>query len=377
MNMMLKYCKYFIPAVTGILFIIFILMGQNYPTYFFIAWSLFLFIGDYVLPRDKEIEQFSFPAILNFSIYINLPILFCLIFLVVSVFGNNSPNWYIEGLYSTLSVDFYQVVESFTLLDKISIIFQTTLLIGILGTVPGHELTHRKQNKFDMFIGNWMLAFSWDCTFAIEHVYGHHKDVCLEEDPASAKRGENIYLFIVRASVLEQISGWRLEAERLKRRNQNVLSVHNRMIIGYSRSLIITILAYIFGGLIGMAAFILCAFIAKLYLEAINYIEHYGLVRERGKPVEMRHSWNSNHFLSSIYLCNVTRHSDHHRSAKLYFWELNPTHDDAPLLPYGYLSMLYLVLITPFLYKKIMAKKLAYWDRNNATEYERNYYAVQ
>ena len=377
MNMMLKYCKYYIPAVTGILFIIFILMGQNYPTYFFIAWSLFLFIGDYVLPRDKEIEQFSFPAILNFSIYINLPILFCLIFLVVSVFGNNSPNWYIEGLYSTLNVDFYQVVESFTLLDKISIIFQTTLLIGILGTVPGHELTHRKQNKFDMFIGNWMLAFSWDCTFAIEHVYGHHKDVCLEEDPASAKRGENIYLFIVRASVLEQISGWRLEAERLKRRNQNILSVHNRMIIGYSRSLIITILAFIFGGIIGMAAFILCAFIAKLYLEAINYIEHYGLVRERGKPVEMRHSWNSNHFLSSIYLCNVTRHSDHHRSAKLYFWELNPTHDDAPLLPYGYLSMLYLVLITPFLYKKIMAKKLAYWDRNNATEYERNYYAVQ
>ena len=377
MNMMLKYCKYYIPAMTGILFIIFILMGQNYPTYFFIAWSLFLFIGDYVLPRDKEIEQFSFPAILNFSIYINLPILFCLIFLVVSVFGNNSPNWYIEGLYSTLSVDFYQVVESFTLLDKISIIFQTTLLIGILGTVPGHELTHRKQNKFDMFIGNWMLAFSWDCTFAIEHVYGHHKDVCLEEDPASAKRGENIYLFIVRASVLEQISGWRLEAERLKRRNQNILSVHNRMIIGYSRSLIITILAFIFGGILGMAAFILCAFIAKLYLEAINYIEHYGLVRERGKPVEMRHSWNSNHFLSSIYLCNVTRHSDHHRSAKLYFWELNPTHDDAPLLPYGYLSMLYLVLITPFLYKKIMAKKLAYWDRNNATEYERNYYAVQ
>ena len=113
MNMMLKYCKYFIPAVTGILFIIFILMGQNYPTYFFIAWSLFLFIGDYVLPRDKEIEQFSFPTILNFSIYINLPILFCLIFLVVSVFGNNSPNWYIEGLYSTFSVDFYQVVESF------------------------------------------------------------------------------------------------------------------------------------------------------------------------------------------------------------------------------------------------------------------------
>ena len=374
---MLKYFKYFIPSLTGILFIFSILMGQNYPTYFFILWSLFLFIGDYVLPRDQEIQQFSYPAILNFSIYINLPILFGLIFLVVSVFGNDSPNWYIEGLYSMFNVDFIQVVGSFTLLDKISIIFQTTLLIGILGTVPGHELTHRKQNKFDMFMGNWMLAFSWDCTFAIEHVYGHHKDVCLDEDPASAKRGENIYLFIIRASFEEQISGWKLEAERLKRRKQNVFGIHNRMIIGYSRSLMITILAFVFGGLIGMFSFLLCALSAKLFLEAINYIEHYGLVREKGKPVEMRHSWNSNHFLSSIYLCNVTRHSDHHRSTKLNFWELNPTHKDAPLLPYGYLSMLYLVLLTPFLYKKIMATKLVYWDQNSASEYERNYYTAQ
>ena len=374
---MLKYLKYFIPALTGILFIIFVLMGQNYTTYFFIAWSLFLFIGDYVLPRDKEIQQFSYPAILNFSIYINLPILFCLIFLVVSVFGNNSPNWYIEGLYSMFNVDFIQIVDSFTLTDKVSIIFQTTLLIGILGTVPGHELTHRKQNKIDMFIGNWMLAFSWDCTFAIEHIYGHHKDVCLDEDPASAKRGENIYLFVIRASFQEQLSGWKLEAERLKRRKHNLLSIHNRMIIGYSRSLMITSLAFIFGGLIGMSSFLLCALIAKLFLEAINYIEHYGLVRENGKPVGMRHSWNSNHFLSSIYLCNVTRHSDHHRSTKLNFWELNPTHEDAPLLPYGYLSMLYLVLLTPFLYKKIMAKKLVDWDQNSATEYERNYYTMQ
>jgi len=373
---MLKYLKYYIPSMTGILFIISIFMGYNNPTYFFITWSLFLFIGDYLLPRDEETQQFSYPEILNSSIYINLPILFCLIFLVVSIFSNESPNWYIEGINSILNIDFIQIVDSFTLLDKVSIILQTTLLIGILGTVPGHELTHRKQNKFDMFMGNWMLAFSWDCTFAIEHVYGHHKDVCLEEDPASAKRGENIYLFIIRASILEQFSGWRLEAERLKRRNEKFLSIQNRMIIGYSRSLMITILAFVFGGLIGMTVFLLCAIIAKLYLEAINYIEHYGLVREKGKPVGMRHSWNSNHFLSSIYLCNVTRHSDHHRSTKLNFWELNPTHEDAPLLPYGYLSMLYLVLVTPFLYKKIMAKKLAYWDLNNATEYEREYYSV-
>ena len=145
------------------------------------------------------------------------------------------------------------------------------------------------------------------------------------------------------------------------------------MIVGYLRSLIITIAAFIFGGVIGMLCFLLCAFLAKSFLEAINYIEHYGLVRERGKEVNMRHSWNSNHVLSSIYLCNVTRHSDHHRAANLNFWELNPSHKDAPVLPYGYLSMLYLVLATPFLYNKLMAKELIDWDQNHANEYERSY----
>jgi len=371
---MLKYLKHYIPAFTGVLFIVFVLLGENYPTFFAIAWSLFLIVGDYVLPRDTEIQKFSYPSILNVSIYINLPILFCLIFLVVSVFGNNSPDWYVDGLYALFNVDFLAVVNSFTVADKFSILFQTTLLVGILGTVPGHELTHRKKKKFDMFVGNWMLAFSWDCTFAIEHVYGHHKEVCLDEDPASAKRGENIYLFLIKASYEEQISGWKLEAARLKRRNQNVFSIHNRMLVGYLRCTTITILAFMFGGLFGVLAFLLCAFAAKLLLEAINYIEHYGLVREKGKPVGMRHSWNSNHLLSSVYLCNVTRHSDHHRSTALNFWELDPCHDDAPLLPYGYLSMLYLVLLTPFLYKKIMAKELSKWDQNIATEYERNYY---
>ena len=34
-----------------------------------------------------------------------------------------------------------------------------------------------------MFIGNCLLSFSWDCNFAVEHVYGHHKNVCLDTDP--------------------------------------------------------------------------------------------------------------------------------------------------------------------------------------------------
>ena len=364
---MLKYIKYFIPVCTGSLAIYIFLMGEYYPT----------IVGDLLFPRDLEVQKFSHPFLLNLSLYMNFPILFLLVLLVVSFFSSDLPIWYINIWETKFNIHFMQIKESFNIFDKISLIMQTTLSICILGTVPAHELTHRKRNKLDMFIGNWLLAFTWDCAFAIEHVYGHHKYVCLPEDPASAKRGENVYLFIVKGIVKEHIAAWKIEINRMKRQNINFIGLKNRMIIGYFRSLVITMIILIFGGVYGMLFFLLCSLLGKCLLEAINYIEHYGLVREMGKPVCMRHSWNSNHFLSSIYLYNVTRHSDHHRVSNLKYWELNPIDVNAPNLPYGYLSMLFLLLLTPYLYHRIMAKKIIYWDLNYASDEEKRIAEIQ
>jgi len=137
------------------------------------------------------------------------------------------------------------------------------------------------------------------------------------------------------------------------------------------RSIIIMLISYLISGALGLLFFLIISFLAKSLLEGINYIEHYGLVRVKGKPVRMRHSWNSNHALSSLYLCNVNRHSDHHRASYLNFWELIPYHKNAPMLPYGYLGLLYLVLIVPFLFHKIMDSKIIDWDNDFASNDER------
>ena len=47
-------------------------------------------------------------------------------------------------------------------------------------------------------------------------------------------------------------------------------------------------------GWFGIVSFLVVALSAKLYLELINYIEHYGLVRDLGQPINARHSWNCN-----------------------------------------------------------------------------------
>lgn len=56
-------------------------------------------------------------------------------------------------------------------------------------------------------------------------------------------------------------------------------------------------------------------------LEAVNYLEHYGLLRQRvdapsGKARYERctpaHSWNSDHVVTNLFLYHLQRHSDHH-----------------------------------------------------------------
>jgi alkane 1-monooxygenase len=61
------------------------------------------------------------------------------------------------------------------------------------------------------------------------------------------------------------------------------------------------------------------AAVAVWLLEAVNYIEHYGLVRaEVGGQREafgMHHAWNADHVMANSLLANLQRHSDHHMHA--------------------------------------------------------------
>ena len=100
---------------------------------------------------------------------------------------------------------------------------------------------------------------------------------------------------------------------------------------------------------------------AWLQLSSANYIEHYGLLRqkdesghyERCKP---HHSWNSNHVFSNLVLFHLQRHSDHHTHPTRRYQSLK-SYDDLPSLPNGYLGC-YLVAYIPWLWFYIMDKKL-------------------
>ena len=364
----LKYLRYYISTLTLIMGIYLCLGIQNGPTILFLGFSLLIIVGDILLKDEDSRFNYSFPFFLNLPMYINLPLLILFLLVAITLLSQSAI---CDGIIlNYLNINLNLVRENLHAIDKISLVAISSLFIGVMGTVPGHELVHRKTKKFDMFIGNWLLSLSWDCAFAIEHVYGHHKNVGLSIDPATAKRGENIYSFIMRAIINEQKDAWKIFLNQNKKGKKSLLSLENKMIAGYLRSLFITLFAYIIGGAEGMIIFLLCAFIAKSLLEVINYTEHYGLVRVPGQKVRPRHSWNSNSVMSSIFLYNVTRHSSHHEKASLKYWELYP-YKGAPMMPYGYLSMLYLAIFLPPVFHRIMCKKLVEWDSKYASKSER------
>ena len=155
----------------------------------------------------------------------------------------------------------------------------------------------------------------------------------------------------------------------------HAVSVKNKMIRGYIRSSILCFSAFAIGGPLGVVLFLFWAILAKSYLETINFVEHYGLVRAPGEPIMPRHSWNSNHVISSSLLYNLNRHSSHHEKTSLRYWELK-SYPDAPTLPYGYLHCLYIAFFVPFLFKKMMKPKLEEWDQSYASEKEKEILAT-
>ena len=237
------------------------------------------------------------------------------------------------------------------------------LSMGLVTTFAinlAHELGHR-QTWGEQFLSKLMLLTTLMMHFFIEHNRGHHKNVATFEDPSTARKGETVYAFWIRAILNEYLSAWRLEKKRLEVIQQTNFSLQNEMVqFQIIQVLFVGLIYYLFGGLI-LLAFLFNAAIAYVSFETVQYLEHYGLQRKKNEKgrherVKAHHSWNSNHVFGRLMMFNLSRHSDHHFKAHKKYQVLNH-HDDAPQLPTGYPGMMILSLIPP-LWFRIMNPKL-------------------
>lgn len=367
---MFHYLKYFLFHIIGLLAAAAMYLGNDWIIYGLVVIFGGYIVLDAVLGDDTTTPEYKHPAILTFQLWMALPLLSLIVF---SFIWQVSPGDILGvGQYIT-SITGYDVLAAKAAggaLTNACAVIITGLMIGLVGTITAHELTHRTWDPVSMLIGRWLLAFSFDVAFAVEHVYGHHRYVSTTKDPATAPRGRNVYFHILSSTLKGNISALELEADRLRKTGHHPISIFNSVLRGYLMSAFIVALAFLAGGIETMLLFIAAGLVGKALLEIVNYMEHYGMVRNPDTtPVQPRHSWNTNKRFSSWTMFNLTRHSHHHAHGDVPYQELRP-YPEAPTMINGYLTTIVVALVPP-LWHKLMTPKVLEWDAKYASEEER------
>lgn len=365
----LHYLKYFLFHLVGLLAGAAILAGGVWISLGLLAIVAFYVVGDALCGDDTSTPSFAYPGLLTVQLWLALPLLSAIVFAAVWSVSTGDFLGCGAALSRISGYDLLAARDATHAGHHVSAWLLTGLMIGMLGTITAHELTHRTWDPLSMLIGRWLLAFSFDSTFAIEHVYGHHRYVSTREDPATAPRGRNVYFHILASTLKGNLSAWHIERQRLARKGFALFGWRNAVLRGYLMSLLLVLASYAVGGAAGALFFTACGLWGKALLEIVNYMEHYGMVRDPQTPVQPRHSWNSNRRISSWTMFNLTRHSHHHAQGEVPYQDLKPF-ADAPMMLGGYLTTIVVAMIPP-LWHRLMTPRVLAWDRQHASAEER------
>ena len=236
--------------------------------------------------------------------------------------------------------------------------------IGGIGINTAHELGHKKESH-ERWLSKIALAQSFYGHFYIEHNRGHHVRVATPEDPASSRLGENFYQFWPRTVRGSLKSAWRLEKHRYARKGKHPFRIGNDVLNAWLMS------AVLWGAMMAVLGWrssrylVIQAIIGFSLLEVVNYMEHYGMLRQkvgagerqRYERVDPSHSWNSNNIATNVLLYHLQRHSDHHANPTRRYQTLRDF-EESPVLPTGYAGMIVLAIVPP-VWRRVMDPRVA------------------
>ena len=313
---------------------------------------------------------------------LGLPVL--IIYLIVplldSIIGSDSDNppeeivpqleadtYYRYLTFATIPMHFIVLIASAYLVGTNDLSWWAIVMVAIVaGGYNGfsintaHELGH-KQTPTEQLLAKLCMAVPAYGHFCVDHNRGHHVSVATPEDPASSRMGESIYAFALREIPGNFLRGWALEKARLEKQGKPLVSFDNEILQSYFLSAVLQgALIYVFGWI--MLPFLaMHNFWAWFQLTSANYVEHYGLLRQkkengRYERCQPHHSWNANYILTNLMLFNLERHSDHHTNPTRRYQSLR-NFPDIPEMPNGYFGM-YVLAYIPRLWFSVMDKRL-------------------
>jgi alkane 1-monooxygenase len=236
------------------------------------------------------------------------------------------------------------------------------MTMGVVGGIAintAHELGHKRDGA-ERWLSRVALAQTGYGHFFIEHNRGHHVRVATPEDPASSRLGESFWAFLPRTVKGSLTSAWGIECARLDRMGKSHWTLRNDILGAWAMTVVLfAALVAVFG--LVVLPYLLIQALGFTLLEVVNYLEHYGLLRQKREDGRYErclpeHSWNSNNVASNVLLYHLQRHSDHHANPTRRYQALRHV-DEAPQLPTGYAGMIVLAWFPP-LWRRVMDPRL-------------------
>lgn len=319
--------------------------------------------------KDATDPDYKFPWILDALLHLNTAISAVMLLLFIWALAPTDLFGIGAWVQAHTGYDALAMRGANTGLDYVGAALSLGMVLAIVTMVGAHELVSRTWDPVSMFTGHWAFAQMLGTNFATEHVFGHHKNLGYPElDPVSVQRGRNFWYFTTAGTVHQWLNGWKIEVNRLTRNGKSAISWDNQILRAWLRGLFVIALVFLGAGWKGFGYYFIAILVAKLLLESLNYFSHYGIVREKGKLIEVRHTFSDLYWMSNAIMYNLGRHGHHH-------YEPVPYHGckayaDMPMTPYSYITM-GLISMVPPLFFKVMVPVVKEWDSKYATPGER------
>ncbi|MEZ4307010.1 MAG: fatty acid desaturase [Polyangiaceae bacterium] len=218
------------------------------------------------------------------------------------------------GLYSMAAVRVHADQAGGAPLEpsRLAGVVATLAWLSVVPNVPVvHELLHRR-GRVDRFLAFVMSAAIGDPVRRLAHLRGHHALLGLPDDSDTARRGESIYAFAVRATLTATRDSFVSERQRMAKKGLSVWSWRSDVVRSYSMMIGLLAVVGVLAGPVAAAVIAAGCGLSRLLLETFNYLQHYGLVRVAGTPYDRRHTWSHLSPVVRALTFEITNHAHHH-----------------------------------------------------------------
>jgi len=241
-----------------------------------------------------------------------------------------------------------------------------------LSVVPGvpatHELYH-SRGRLARFVGRYGQIVFLDTMRMEIHVVGHHRDVGTEADCDTAPRGTNLYAFSINSAWKSFQLELHVDADRLRAIGKSPYGIRHSLWRALLAIVVFLGIQYALGGWVASGLSLIAMTIARFWVEAFNYYQHFGQIRVEGMPIEKHHVWNHYGTISRLYAFEITNHAEHHLDSYIPFYGLAP--DRQAIIMPSIIVCFLSGFVPPLWYGRIIKPALRRWDNEFASPAER------